>query len=137
MNKGIIPSNKVKDVKVFYFYRTEFNDDMDVEELISKAFSKIGDDEVFDIVKYTANMWFGVSSKSLCCIYIDFDDEDMNCLEAVKFVDNKVWKLNAGYMYIDNNYQKIIITSAKPANELYKDNNRWKEKIKTFISEKV
>jgi len=128
-----IPCNvSNKDVNVFYFYKTVIEDDMDEEVLFSEAFNKIDSNESFDVIKFIGNIWFGISINCTTCIYIDFNDDEIDVTNAIKFFDKKHWKLNAGFMYLDNNYTKIIVTSSKPPNSFFLNSVKWQNTCKCF-----
>ena len=134
----ILPSDSTeKTVTVIYVYKPDIEDEMDQQELFTCAFSYINENEEYDVVCFKNDIWFGISTQCFTCIYIGFEKEDFsNETDAVKFVDTKKWKLNAGFMYLDNVYNKIIITSSASPEGLFK-NRRWGEKIKTFKTVKL
>lgn len=134
----ILPSDSTeKTVTVIYVYKPDIEDEMDQQELFTCAFSYINENEEYDVVCFKNDIWFGISTRCFTCIYIGFDKEDFaNETDAVKFVDTKKWKLNAGFMYLDNVYNKIIITSSASPEGLFK-NRRWGEKIKIFKTVKL
>lgn len=136
--QSILPTDsKEKAVSVIYIYKLNIEDEMDQQELMTEAFSYINENEEYDIVCFKNDIWFGISTRCFTCIYIGFDKEDFaNETDAVKFVDTKRWKLNAGFMYLDNVYNKIIITSSAAPEGLFQ-NRRWGEKIKTFKTVKL
>ena len=136
--QSILPTDsKDKTVSVIYIYKLNIEDEMDQQELMTEAFSYINENEEYDIVCFKNDIWFGISTRCFTCIYIGFDKEDFaNETDAVKFVDTKRWKLNAGFMYLDNVYNKIIITSSAAPEGLFQ-NRRWGEKIKTFKTVKL
>lgn len=134
----ILPRDSTeKTVNVIYVYKPNIEDEMDQQELMTEAFSYINDNEEYDIVCFKNDIWFGISTRCFTCIYIGFDKEDFaNETDAVKFVDTKKWKLNAGFMYLDNVYNKIIITSSAAPEGIFQ-NRRWGEKVKTFKTVKL
>ena len=70
----VIPCNTVdKDINIFYFYKTDIEDEIDEQVLFSEAFNKVDTGEMFDIIKFIGNIWFGISSNCTTCIYIDFN----------------------------------------------------------------
>lgn len=121
-----------KIVNVIYIYKTDIEDELDEKELFSKAFSLINENEDYDVICFKTNMWFGVTNKCFTCIYIDFNEEDVDITNAIKLVDNKKWKINVGFMFLDNVYNKIIITSSKDPNNLYTTSKKWKSKVNSF-----
>lgn len=121
-----------KIVSVYYIYKTDIEDELDEKELFTKAFSLINENEDYDVICFKTNMWFGVTNKCFTCIYIDFNEEDVDITNAIKLVDNKKWKINVGFMFLDNVYNKIIITSSKDPNSLYTTSKKWKSKTASF-----
>lgn len=128
----LISSCELKEVSIIYIYKNNINDELDEELLFSEAIKKINDNEYFDIIHFIGNIWFGISNKCSTCIYIDFDENDIDINNCIKLLDSKKWKLNAGFINIINNYNKIIITSSKSPELFYKENKKWKELIKNF-----
>lgn len=128
-----------KELTVYYFYKTVIEDTLDEEILLARALKEINNGEEFNIIKYMGSIWFGVSSQCSTCIYIDLDDDQdlIDVTTILKFIDTKVWKLNAGYMFIDNNYTKIIITSSKPPSELFTKSKKWKSASSSFKVENL
>ena len=124
--------NNEKNVIIYYIYKSDLEDELDEKELYKCAISKINENETFDVICHKCDIWFGVSDKCFTCIYIDFNDEDINLLNALQFIDNKKWKFNCGFYYLENVYNKIIITSTKDPNTLFQNSNKWKNKIKQF-----
>ena len=107
-NSGV-GSRQTKSVTVYYFYKTDIDDKMDEEILLARALDAINENEEFNIIKYIGFIWFGISAQCSTCIYLGLEDEDQS-LDAstfLKLIDSHMWKLNAGYMYIENNYTKI------------------------------
>lgn len=131
-NTIILNGNSEKDNIVIYIYKEDIEDEMDEEILFSEAFNKLNDNEEFNIIKYTENIWFGINPNCSTCIYIDFNDEEIDVKNAIKLVDSKRWKLKAGFMYVENNYSKIIITSSKSPSSMFVKNNKWSELTKNF-----
>lgn len=129
-----IPDFKNKELTVYYFYKTVIEDTLDEELLLARALKEVKDNEEFNIIKYIGTIWFGVSSQCSTCIYIDLDEEQdfIDVTTMLKFIDTRIWKLNAGYMYIDNNYTKIIITSNKPPSQLFTSSKKWKTASSSF-----
>ena len=122
-----------KTVKVYYIYKTVMEDEIDEELLYKKAFSYIDENEEYDTICFRDNIWFGISQNCLTCIYIDFDEEQgMDPTSAYKLVDSRIWRLNTGFTFRDNNYKKIIITSTKSPESMFTDNKRWQNILKSF-----
>lgn len=133
VDNNIIPDTRIeKDNIIYYIYKNDIEDDLDEQLLFSEAFNKINENEEFNIIKYIGNIWYGISSNCNTCIYIDLNDDDIDIQNIIKLVDKKKWKLNAGFMYLDNNYNKIIITSTKSPSELFPKSNKWKNIINNF-----
>ena len=131
-NNVILKSNEEKDNIIIYIYKDDISDEMDEEILFSEAYNKLNNNEDFNVIKYTENIWFGVNPDCSTCIYIDFDDSEIDVKNAIRLVDKKKWMLRNGFMYIENNYTKIIITSSKPPSSMFTKNKHWNELIKTF-----
>ena len=131
---SILPSDvNEKTVSVIYIYKKDVEDELDQQELFSKAFSFVNENEDYDVLCFRNDIWFGVSTKCFTCIYIDFQQDDFqNPLDAIKFIDNRKWKLNAGFIMLENVYNKIIITSTAPPTEIFKSSKKWQEKQKSF-----
>ena len=136
-NTIVLSSNNEKDNVVIYIYKENIDDEMDEEILFSEAYNKLNENEEFNIVKYVENIWFGVNPNCSTCIYIDFNDEEIDVKNAIKLVDNKRWKLKSGYMYIENNYTKIIITSTKEPTSIFPKNQKWIDLTKNFKIQKL
>lgn len=133
-DQSILPTDyNEKTVNVIYIYKTEIEDEMDQQELLSCAFSYISENEDYDVVCFKNDIWFGVSTKCFACIYIGFDQEDFQTpSDAIKFVDKRRWKLNVGFMMLDNVYNKIIITSNAAPETLFTKSKKWQDKVKLF-----
>lgn len=127
-----------KTTTVIFIYKTDVEDDMDQQQLLSCALSYISENEEYDVICYRNDMWFGVTSKCLACIYIGFDQDDFQSVsDAIKLVDTKKWKLNVGFMMLENVYTKIIITALVPPESLFTKSKKWQDKVKTFKVIKV
>lgn len=133
-----LSSAKQKQVKVLYFYKTDIEDVMDQDILLARALDEIEDNEDFNVIRFVDSIWFGISDSCKTCIYPGLEeDQSDDPTVFVKLVDSRTWKLNTGYMLIDNNYTKIIITSSKPPSELFVSCKKWSTVSKTFIVQKV
>lgn len=137
-NSGV-GSRQTKSVTVYYFYKTDIDDKMDEEILLARALDAINENEEFNIIKYIGFIWFGISAQCSTCIYLGLEDDDpsLDASTFLKLIDSHMWKLNAGYMYIENNYTKIIITGCKPPDQLFTSSSKWKAALKNFKIEKV
>lgn len=122
-----------KTVTINYIYKPVMEDEIDEEILYKKAYSYLSENEEYDVVCFRDNIWFGISEKCHSCIYIDFDeDQGLDATSAYKFVDKKKWKLKAAFSFVENNYNKIIITSTKSPDSFFSENKRWQTIIKSF-----
>ena len=84
----------------------------------SKYARDIADDE-FEEVKFINGFYNGVVDGTGCCIYDDFRCSHMSASEFINFIDYNVHNLNVKGGNVKNNYNKIIITSITPLDELY------------------
>lgn len=131
-NSFLISNNNEKENMIIYIYKDNVDDEMEEQILFSEAYNKLNDNEEFNIIKYTENIWFGINPNCSTCIYIDFDDNEIDLQNAIKLVDNKKWKLNSGFTFLENNYNKIIITSSKSPSSLFVKSKKWSELSKNF-----
>lgn len=121
-----------KVVNIIFVYKEDIEDELDEQILYSNALKYIQENEEYDVICYRNDIWFGITNRCFTCVYVDFNDDDIDVKTAIRFVDNRKWKLNAGFMKLENVYTKIIITGMKSPESLFKSNKRWNEKIKSF-----
>ena len=78
---------------------------------------ELADDE-FDEVKFINGFWSPCTGEG-CCIYDDFRPSHMSASEFINFIDYNTHVMNIKGGSVRNHYNKIIITSIIPLDQLY------------------
>lgn len=92
-------------------------------------------DDEFDEVSYENGFYIGATDDCKCCVFDDFRDSRMKPDEFIRFIDYRKHTMNIKGGQILNNYEKIIITSIKPLDNIYmncrdEQKQQWIRRIK-------
>lgn len=109
-----------------------------------KVYNSLGEDEMFDRVKYSNGFWLGVNTihPVNTCWYDDFRPSDMKPNEFINFIDYYKNQMNIKFVgnWV-NHYNKIFITSIFDPKEMYagvpeETREQWIRRMKIIHKEK-